>query len=382
MAIVVSITALLALAACTPPPVSPTGDWALVGGPVVPAAGPTSAITRLDPSGNPVVATSVNGQANAQIAVSAWRTGAWVQLGSQLNTMSGAYLTGLELDGAGNPYVAWVEGGSGYLSHWDGSAWTAVGSPIPNIVNQGLFIASGAPLTIGYYQNNGLPPTGRQLFIGTWTGSSWTTTGPRNLPNYTTAFPVAVTMDGTSPVVVWQGLQPNGFIWSYIVERYASSTWASLGLVFTPDGNYGIGPVLLAVGNGSINVGWSETGSIATPHGVQSVTNSYVDQWDGSTWASLGGNLGPSSPKALIADAADNLTVARSASNSATVATWNGSAWVAVGGPANVGLTVQSDTSSSFSLSRSAHWLALSWFGSDPSSSINQVRVSEIPLAP
>jgi hypothetical protein len=248
-------------------------------------------------------------------------------------------------------------------------------------VNQGLFIASGAPLTIGYYQNNGLPPTGRQLFIGTWSGSSWTTTGPRNLPNYSTAFPVAVTMDGTSPVVVWQGLQPNGFIWSYVVERSADNAWTSLGVVFSPDANYGIGPVLLAVGDGSINVGWSETGSIGTPHGAQSVTNSYVDQWDGSSWQTLGGNLGASSPKALIADSGGNLTVARVASNSATVATWNGSSWVAVGSPANVGLSVRSDTSSSFSLARSAYALALSWFGSDPSNAVYQIRVSEISLA-
>jgi hypothetical protein len=109
--------------------------------------------------------------------------------------------------------------------------------------------------------------------------------------------------------------------------------------------------------------------------------NSYVYQWDGSAWQTLGGNLGASAPKALISDTASGLTVARAGSNSATVATWSGTAWVPVGSPANVGLSVQSDGASSFSLSRSAHALAFSWFGSDPSVSVNQVRVSEIPLS-
>jgi hypothetical protein len=375
-ALIASMAAVVAMAACTPPPVTPVGDWALVGGPVVTSATSVSNISRLDPSGDPVVAWSTGGQTSSQISVSAWRANAWVQLGGQLNATTAAYLTGMELDSDGNPYVAWTEGGSGYVSHWDGTAWHAIGTPIANIVNQDLFIASGSPLTIGYYQANGLPPLGRQLFIGTWTGSSWMTTGPRNLPNYTTAFPVAVTLDGADPVVAWQGLQPNNFIWSYVVERYTDGAWADLGPVFSNDANYTVAPVVLVARNGSIDLAWSESGYVGTTHGVVGVINSYVDQWDGSAWQALGGNLGAQAPEALIFDAAGNLTVARAGSNSVSVATWTGAAWAVVGSAANVGLTVQS--TATFSLSRSAHAMALSWIGG---SSSNEVRVSRIQLS-
>jgi hypothetical protein len=382
IAVAICIGAVLALAGCTDPPASAPPVWALVGNPVVSSTNTTSSITRVNAFGDIVVATAILGQNTSGVTVSAYRSNAWTQLGGQLNTTSNAVLTGMELDPAGHPYVAWTEGGSGYVSHWDGSAWQSVGGPIANIVNEDLFIASGSPLTIGYYQLNGPVPTGRQLIIATWTGSTWTTLAPHVLPFYTTAFPVAVAMTGTTPVVAWQGLQPNGSVWSYVVEQYTDNAWASLGTVFSTNPTGSLGPVSLAAGDGLIGLAWTQSGFVAGPHGAQAVTDSFVDQWTGTAWQTLGGDLGNPVVGALV-EGFGHFTAALTTSSTVTVQTWSGSAWVAVGGPANVDVGVAVPTSP-VSLSQSVGAFALSWTGQshpDSTTFLNQIRVSEIPLS-
>jgi len=366
------VAAITAVVACTPPPAA---DWTAVGGSVTSSGTPPIAVTQVNASGDPVVAT-VSG---STLSVSTWTGSSWAKLGAKLNTGTSPWVMqgGMALDATGSPIVAWTDGGSGYVARWSGSAWQAVGAPVANVFDEDLYIASATPLTIGYLRSTGVPPAGRQLIVASWTGSAWTTLAPRVLPNYTVGYPLSVTLDESgNPIVAWQGLRATGGSgdWDLVVERYSGGAWSQLGGVLNVNPLWGASGAEVQAAAGTITVSWIETA-------FRQPFFTYVKQWTGTGWQQLGGAVGQTigSPYAtLVVDGFGRPIVASQVNNTdLAVQTWDGSGWVAVGGIPNP--VADGTPLGPFSLGRSGSTLALSWIG--PPGSGYAVYVSRLVMS-
>jgi hypothetical protein len=126
-----------------------------------------------------------------------------------------------------------------------------------------------------------------QLYIKAWNGSAWVPLGSGALNNDLNtgwAFRPSLVADANSSslYVAWVEQQSLGQKAQTYVQKYSAGTLTALGGTLNVDPQGSAERVSLTVLNGQPVVAWGEV----KPGALRQI---YVKQWNGSTWALLGG---------------------------------------------------------------------------------------------
>lgn len=208
-------------------------------------------VVAVDPSGNPVVAwqQSVSGMTpRVQIYLKRWNGTQWVEQGGSATSGGVSNTPGLlaespslALDGAGNPTVAWQDGGSGtlqiYLKQWSGTQWAELGSSATaggvsgttgEAQSPSVALDSGNPLVAWMDTQSG----NAEIYLKKWTGTQWvelggsaTTGGVSNTAGASETPSLALDASG-NPVIAWRD-NSSGSPEVYL-KRWTGTQWVEL----------------------------------------------------------------------------------------------------------------------------------------------------------
>lgn len=208
----------------------------------------------LDPNGDPVVAWEQRFPwPLANIYLKRWTGNGWVELGgsASLNGLSNttarnSQMPSLEVDAAGYPVVAWLEGAPGsrevHLKRWDGATWSALGgSAIAGGVSGPTLEDSPPPLALdaaGHptvcWSTQDATQTW-QIFLKRWSGAAWVDLAGSGRDRGLSATPGAsrspdLVLDPTlgHPVVVWHDSSGPNQGWSTYLRRWNGAAWEEL----------------------------------------------------------------------------------------------------------------------------------------------------------
>ncbi|MCY1079879.1 Ig-like domain-containing protein [Archangium lansingense] len=173
----------------------------------------------------------------------------WHSFGGPLNAVGGNTLlkdTAIALDGQDNPVVAWSEeltaGGraSIYVYHWDGNAFTPVGSALNGTSNGSAYKpalvldSSGNPI-VAWQESDGF---NENIYIRRWTGTTWQSVGAGAISavNDTGSSPVAtparnpsLAVRGNNLYVAWDEMNVEGFSAIYVWKSVNGGAFTSAG---------------------------------------------------------------------------------------------------------------------------------------------------------
>ena len=170
------------------------------------------------------------------------------------------------------------------IEHWDGTAWTIVESP--NTTSEADNLLHGVTCTsatdcwaVGYYST----PTGAQTLTEHWDGSAWTIVGS---PNGEQISPLAATPWGASVLYdvtcvsstdCWAvGNFYNGFADQTLIERWDGTAWTIVG---SPNVTPTVANYLYGVTCVSASDCWAVGTYAASPAG-----ETLIAHWDGNLW--------------------------------------------------------------------------------------------------
>jgi hypothetical protein len=184
-----------------------------------------------------------------------------------------------------------------FVRRWDGTDWrevgagSASGSGISN--NSGSSVAAsiavdtqGMPCAVWRDNTSG----NYEIYVRCWDGSSWQEVGPAsasgggisNNEGTSVSCDLALGPDG-SPYVVWRDDGPSGH--EIFIRHWDGSSWAEVGAGSASDGGMSRtsgdsgGPSVAVAPNGTVYVAWHDDTS-----GNSEI---YVRFWDGSAWMDL-----------------------------------------------------------------------------------------------
>ncbi|MBF9143304.1 T9SS type A sorting domain-containing protein [Hymenobacter properus] len=271
-----------------------------------------------------------------------WDGTAWSAMGTGVATNpSGALsVTALAMAPNGDVYAGGAFSQIGNVAannvaRWDGTAWNALGSGAANGTDgrvRTLVVASNGDVYAGgTFGNAGNVAA---INVARWNGATWSSfgTGAANGVRLGSVWCLALGPNGT----VYVGgdfLQAGGLLGTTCVAKWSGTAWSGLN-------NSGAGTGLNAVvydmavaANGDLYAcgGFSQAGGAPA---------NYVARWNGTAWNSLGVGGAVSfgyGPAALAIAASGEVYVSGAlvtvgATTSNTVAMWNGTAWSLVPG--------------------------------------------------
>jgi hypothetical protein len=291
------------------------------------------------------------------ISVRQWRNSNWWTISGTLNgssaANSNAYEPSLALSSSGSLVVAWAEydgaANNIYVRRYNGSSWnwisvgagllSASSAPSSNANNPSLGIDSSDNPMVAWSEFNG---SVSNIYVQRFVGGAWSSVGTgllsaSNASNSNANTPSLAVDSSGNAVVAWS--EYNGAITNVYVRRFDGSSWVNVGTGVL-SGSSALGsnaenPSLALDSSNNPVVAWSESDG--------SVSNIYVQRFDGSTWVNVGtGVLSGSSAQgsnahypSLALDSLNNPMVAwyewDGASNNLYVQQYTGSGWVNVG---------------------------------------------------
>jgi hypothetical protein len=249
-------------------------EWGAVGGVLSAKSGDFTSIgepaLQLDGAGNPVVAWAEQGGEASDVFVQRWNGHAWESVGGILGANPGstsAYLVALQLDSAGRPVIAWTEydgtAESIYVRRWTGQNWEALGEVLSahpgNTPTHGISLqldSSDRPF-IAWSESNGAVT---DVYVRWWNGQNWEDVGASlsaNPGNTAAGTPsIQIDIDGL-PVVAWR--ESDGAEYNIYVRRWTGTAWETLGEALNSiPGAWAYEPTLRLDANGQLAVGWQE----------------------------------------------------------------------------------------------------------------------------
>jgi trimeric autotransporter adhesin len=278
--------------------------------------------------------------------IAKWDGASWSALGSPTNGVNGTvFALAVYDDGTGSAlYAGGVFTAAGEISadrvaKWDGTSWSALGSPTDGVNSTVRALAvyddgTGPALYVGgAFTAAGDTPANR---IAKWDGTSWSALGsPTNGVN-STVFALAVYDDGTGPALYVGGdLGTAGGIPASRIAKWNGTSWSALG---SPTNGVNSSVLALAVyddGTGpALYVGGAFTAAGDTPA-------NRIAKWDGTSWSALGSPTnGVNSTVFALAVYDDGTGPALYAGGdfgtaggipASRIAKWNGTSWAALG---------------------------------------------------
>ncbi|MFO7543869.1 MAG: Ig-like domain-containing protein [Trueperaceae bacterium] len=270
--------------------------WSTLGSPVSAKAGMDifAPSLALDDAGNPVVAWTEVGKGEVYIHVQRWTGRAWEPLGGALSAGTGSTDAGppsLRLDGTGNPLVAWHERDGAtnvfniYVRRWTGTAWASFGDALSartgttHALRPSLEVdGNGQPLVAWEEQETEAGTF--HVRVHRWTGSDWLGVGGflSSVVGDTPAGFASLAVSSTGdPVVAWDEGAPQA-AWDVYVRQRTAGSWNALGPKQTahPDDPDAQVPSLRLDGDDVPVLAWEEH------------QNVYVRRWNGTDWTALG----------------------------------------------------------------------------------------------
>jgi trimeric autotransporter adhesin len=292
--------------------------------------------------------TTAGGISASRIAK--WDGTSWSALGSPTDGVdNGVYALAVYDDGTdpalfvGGQFTTAGGISASRIAKWDGTSWSALGSPT-NGVNGRLFIlavyndGTGPALYAGgEFTTSGGIPANR---IAKWDGTSWSALGsPTNGVN-SDVWALAVYDDGTGPALYAGGVFTTaGGISANHIARWDGTSWSALG---SPTNGVNSNVFALAVYDDGTGPALYVGGDLTTAGGISA---SRIAKWDGTSWSVLGGpSNGMNSPVVDLAVYDDGTGPALYAGGSFTtaggissnnIAKWDGTSWSALGSPTN-----------------------------------------------
>lgn len=258
-----------------------------------------SAVIQQDVNANLVLAWSEEDGTSRNVYVRRRKNGVWEPLGGALSAYAGntpASGPALELDGQGNPMVAWVEGNGGIsasisVRRWNGEEWktladgvtgpssnaVAFATPSLRLDNQGGAFMAWSESKVTYHK----------VFVQRWSGTGWFPVG-EDLP-VESKWPTTPSLDLDShgnPVIAF--LEHLDGVRKLHVRWRQGGTWSSVGAPLEfPSEKLGIeAPLVRMDRDDHPVVTWLQSG--VNPNVVASIQ---VRRWDGSKWQPLGDAL-------------------------------------------------------------------------------------------
>jgi hypothetical protein len=298
---------------------------------------------QIDGSGQPVVAW-LDGTSLEPYGIRArrWTGDGWEQLGGVLTASSGnrsGSFCSLEVDGDGRLFVAWDElSSSGATSlrvrRWNGTTWDAVGAPVVPLLQQAVadlivFRANGQGQLALAFRESS--PSSQQVTVWRWNGSAWGVLGGALKVNSTWSIAaVRLGIDAAgTPTVVWSEQEVSGNHASYM-RRWNGSVWEVISLPAQAE-------------HEALIVEDSGAPVLDAPAWNGTARSAQLLRWNGSSWAAIGNPISQypgathSGVVALSSDAQGRLMAlvaeAEVAGGAAVfyVRRWNAGAWEPVG---------------------------------------------------
>jgi len=308
----------------------------------------------VDSSNNPFIVFNDPTQGGAA-TVMHWNGSAWTTVGSAGFTPTGVFALSMALDSFGNPYVAYVDSGNSNkvtVMHWNGTSWASVGSPgfstqVTSIDLVFTLDHLGNP-SIAYNDASNV----NAATVMQWNGSAWNLIGSAGFSTQNAAVGSLVFDSSNNPYIAIADGDDSS---AATVYHWNGSAWVTVG---APDFSAGSvsAPQMLLDSSGNPYIAFSDgaNGNGAT-----------VLHWNGSAWTAIGtAGFSPGAVNgiSLALDSSGNPYVAfgdGTNNNRAAVMHWNGSSWSAVGqadisvGFAMMGVVLQVSSSGSLFISYS-----------------------------
>ncbi|MBZ4420322.1 Ig-like domain-containing protein [Myxococcus sp. RHSTA-1-4] len=247
-----------------------------------------SSSLQIDGSGQPVVAW-LDGTASAPygVRVNRWTGSKWEQLGGVLGGIYGSYYStfcALEIDGNKRPVVVWDEySQSGTMSfpvrRWNGVTWEMVGTQAVTLGNQ-----VSADLVV--FKGNGkgqlalafreLTQGGRPISVWRWDGSAWGKVGEALNVNPDSAVSGLRMAMGIdgNPVVAWGERDSSGWVAAYM-KYWTGTAWKIINL-----------PTQAYPGVLSADASGAPVLDVPTWDGI--ARSAQLQRWNGAYWETLG----------------------------------------------------------------------------------------------
>jgi hypothetical protein len=189
-----------------------------------------AAIAELDPANNHV-----------NMHVLRRESGSWVPLGGML-TVGGqmaSFDIAIAIDSQDNPFLAWPESASGavdiQVQHWNGSSWAAVGGALSatsslssDALEPSLALDAADKPVVAWAEDSGSGVT--QVFVQLWNGSNWVAVGSGPLSDTAgkTSFSPSLALDSTGkPIVAFA--ENDGSLTNVFVQKFDGLNWTTLG---------------------------------------------------------------------------------------------------------------------------------------------------------
>jgi hypothetical protein len=270
--------------------------------------------------------TSAGGVATNYI--SKWNGSSWSALGSGMNWQG--EVDAFVFDNSGNLYVGGqfdTAGGvaANYIAKWDGNSWSALGTGMNSYVHALAFDSLGNLYAGGEFTTAGGVTAN---YIAKWDGNSWSALGT-GITGMDTGYVHALAVDRSGNLYAGGQFDTMGGVPANNIAKWNGSSWSALGSGFGGGGIYGkIDKALAIDGSGNLYAG----GNFTTAGGA---TVNYIAKWNGSAWSALGTGMSDE-VMSLAIDRSGNIiaggrfTTAGSDSTAIRIAKWNGSAWSAL----------------------------------------------------
>jgi hypothetical protein len=228
------------------------------------------------------------------IRVKKWSGSSWTNVGSDLNGSSEtgafqnchAYYPSLALNNSGNPVIAWLEeAGSAinvYVQRFNGTTWENL-TPLGFAANNNQFYPSLALDSLGNPVVAWRKDYG--IYVAHFNGTSWVNlVSDLRTPDGSANNPTLAIDPSDNPVLAWDSINNFGTVTNIYVQRYNGSSWEDVGgpLGWSyPNGGWSR-PSLAVDSTGNPTIAWDSYDG--------SVLNIYVRRFDASrnTWVNVG----------------------------------------------------------------------------------------------
>lgn len=254
------------------------GGWEWLGAPLISSQEPFTHAQRASIAfvgERPVVAWSEERHADlAGLFVSRWNGSSWTRLGSLTPGDADTFLSpAIAVDAKQQIWLAWIDADDGVrVTRWDGSAWRDIGrDTLEKIVaTQGptslreISLAVDGKGRAWLLRRAGKDPSAPGLALARWDGAGWTAVpSPRGpVGKESTAWSAAMILRNDAPIVAWSQSDATDNHHLYVSEWAAGDRWsARLSGLHLVEGVSNVTDVRLAAGGRrTLFVSWDEPG--------------------------------------------------------------------------------------------------------------------------
>jgi hypothetical protein len=311
-----------------------TQQWRQLGSSLGQGANPKIALNQ---SNQPVVAsTEYVTTSTRNLYVKHWTGSVWSQLGGVVDSIYSSTNFSMAIGNFNNPAVAYVKSDKNlYVKRWTGSAWLQLGPTLDVTLAKDSLLgqqsvavdASGNPV-VTWMEQVATPSYNRDIYVKRWNGTSWVQLGATldlAVSNDAISPSIAINSSG-NPVIVWAENQGSGY--NTFVKQWNGSSWTQIGSALNTSVVSSPGNTSIAISNsGAIAAGWSDR--FGQSYDV------YVGRWTGSVWSQFS-RAGTYQNFNLAFDSSGNPLMVANGNADIGVIKWTGSAWSQLGSDLNL----------------------------------------------